>query len=1060
MSAILRALALLRTYLWAALFSAALLPLEAAEPGQQIDFNSHIRPLLSDRCWKCHGPDENTRKAKLRLDTPDGAISTKGETHIIKPGDPAASELFRRITAADPEEQMPPPDSNLSLSPAEVDLIRRWIEQGAQWEKHWAFTPPQKAAPPTPRDSSRVLNDIDRFIFARLEKEELTPAPEASREQLIRRLTFDLTGLPPTLQEIDAFLNDTSAEAYEKVVDRLLASPAYGERMTTDWLDLARYSDTHGYQADRYRPMWPWRDWVISAFNHNMPYDQFITWQLAGDLLPNPTREQILATAFNRHHMQTEEGGSVEEEFRVSYVVDRVNTMGTAFMALTLDCSRCHDHKFDPISQKEFYQLYSFFNNIDESGQTSHFTDSMPVPTLLLSTPEQDSQLTELKRAIAEKEAQFPALRENALPAFEEWLAQRPTEPTLPDLIASFSFEEISENKSSNAANRERPAHAVESPELVEGGPSGKAVSLHGENGFTLNALGEFSRADPFTAALWIKAPAHAPRAVIFHRSMAALDAGSRGYEMLLENGRVTLGLHHMWPGNALKVISKTTLPTNEWVHLTMCYDGSSRADGLRLYLDGQPAELEVIRDNLWKDITYERGSPQLTLGYRFRDNGFRGGAIDEFRLYNRTLTPIEVAHLAGRDELAQALKSPELSAPTRAHLFDYYLAHHHPLHERHLRDLHQLRTEQARLINPIPEVMVMHEMDQPRPAFVLQRGAYDAHGDPVTPGTPEAILPFPDKFPRNRLGLAQWLLAPEHPLTARVAVNRLWQMMFGAGLVATSDNFGSQGDRPTHPELLDWLALDFREHGWDIKRFLKQIALSATYRQSSEPSAEALARDPENKLLARAPAWRLSAEMLRDQALAASGLLVDQRGGPPVKPYQPEGLWEEKSGARYERDRGPALYRRSLYTFWKRTSPPPAMIGFDAAERNVCIVRRQVTSTPLQSLVLLNDPQLVEASRFLAERMLKEGGATLDHQLAFLFRLLTTRAPSPEELTILRQMFAEQRALFASNPQEPLKLLTVGEKSSDPSLPPADLAAASVVASALLNFDAAIIRR
>ena len=1044
---------------------ASCLPARAADATQKIDFNSQIRPLLSDRCWTCHGPDENTRKAKLRLDTKDGAISSKNGEHIINPGDPASSAVFQRITSTDPDEKMPPPDSNLSLSAGEIELIRRWIEQGANWETHWAFTPPREVQPPR-METKRAGNDIDRFILARLEKEGLAPAPEATSEKLIRRVTFDLTGLPPTPEEIDAFLKDTSAGAYEKVVDRLLNSPAYGERMAIDWLDLARYSDTHGYQADRYRPMWPWRDWVIQAFNENMPYDQFITWQLAGDLLPNPTKEQILATAFNRHHMQTEEGGSVAEEFRVSYVVDRVNTMGTAFMALTLECSRCHDHKYDPISQKEFYQLYSFFNNIDESGQTSHFTDSMPVPTLLLSTAEQDRQLATLRGQIREKESQLPALRENARPAFEEWLQNSLGDEVTSltsfsrGLVAHFSFEEINENKSPNAADSKKPAQAVEAPQLVDDGASGKAASLNGENGFTLNGLGEFSRADPFSASVWIKTPTHAPRAVIFHRSMAALDAASRGYEMLLENGRVSLGLHHMWPGNAIKILSKDTVPNHEWVNLTMTYDGSSRAEGLKLYINGHPAPVEVIRDNLWKDITYERGSPQLTIGYRFRDNGFRGGSVDEFRLYLRELTPIEVAEISGQGELTAALKSSPPLASAQERLFDFYLAHHHALYARHLRDLHQLRTQQARLINPIPEAMVMQEMEQPRPAFVLKRGAYDAPGEQVTAGTPEAILPFPEKYPRNRLGLAQWLLAPDHPLTARVAANRLWQMMFGRGLVATSDNFGSQGELPTHPELLDWLARDFRDHGWDVKRFLRQVALSATYRQSSEASPEALAKDPGNTLLSRAPAFRLPAEMLRDNALAASGLLVAQRGGPPVKPYQPDGLWEEKSGARYERDQGEGLYRRSLYTFWKRTSPPPAMVAFDAAERNVCIVRRQVTSTPLQSLILLNDPQLVEAARFLAQRTLTEGGDSRDQQLPWLFRLLTSRQPRPEELQVLRQMFEEQHTLFAARHQETLKLLTVGDKASDPSLDPTELAAFTVVANALLNFDETVTRR
>jgi hypothetical protein len=1026
----------------------------------EVSFNSQVRPIFSDRCLSCHGPDEKNRKAKLRLDTADGGVfREKSGKFVVKPGSPDQSELYKRLVSKDPDEKMPPPESNLSVSDPEIAQIRAWIEQGAKWEKHWAFIPPRTTTLPEVKDSKWPRNEIDRFVLARIEKAGLKPAAEATRERFLRRVSFDLTGLPPTIEQLDAFLADNSANAYERVVDQLLASKAYGERMTIDWLDLARYSDTHGYQADRYRAMWPWRDWVIKAFNENMPYDQFVTWQLAGDLLPNPTKEQILATGFNRHHMQTEEGGSVEEEFRVSYVVDRVDTMGTAFLALTFECSRCHDHKFDPILQKDFYSMFSFFNNIDESGQSSYFTDSMPVPTLLLSNDDQDKKLAELTSTLRMKESQAAALKQNARGAFEAWLQNRPKEPVLNGMVASFSFEEIKDNKVANDANSGKPAAASESPQLVEG-YRGKAASLNGENGFVLNGIGEFSRVDPFSVSVWVRTPVIPKRAAIFHRSSAALDAASRGYEMLIESGRVSVGLHHMWPGNAMKVMSKSILPTNEWVHLVITYDGSSRAAGLKLYWNGAETQTDVVRDNLWKDITYERGNPQLTIGYRFRDNGFRDGLVDEFKVFDRTLSAIEIEHLHGSTALGGGLSAETLSDAQRERLFPYYLANFNPLYRKYLADLHDLRAEQSRLINPIPEVMAMHEMAKPRPAFILKRGAYDAPGDPVTMNTPSAILPFKPEYPRNRLGLAQWIFEKDNPLTARVAANRLWQQMFGRGIVATSDNFGSQGELPTHPELLDWLANDLRDHNWDIKRFLKQIALSATYRQSSTGNPESSAVDPENKLLARMPAYRLSAEMLRDNALASSGLLVEKIGGAPVKPYQPEGLWEEKSGARYDRDKGDGLYRRSLYTFWKRTSPPPTMVSFGAAERNVCIVRRQVTSTPLQSLMLLNDPQLTEASRFLAERMFKNGGSTIESRISYLFRLLTSRNPKGNELAVLKKIYSEQHDLFAKNEQESIRLLTVGEKANDPSIPPIDLAAGSVVASALLNFDETIIKR
>jgi hypothetical protein len=1014
----------------------------------EVDFSRDILPILSDKCYHCHGPDAKARKAKLRFDTKEGAFRLRKGKSVVVPGNSAASELVRRITAGD-DERMPPPESNRTLTQKQIDLLRKWVDEGAKWGRHWAFEPPRRPPVPRPRLQGWTHNDLDAFVLARLEKEGLRPAPEAPRTAWLRRVTLDLTGLPPTLVETDAFLADQSANAYEKVVDRLLSSPRYGERMASAWLDLARYADTHGYQMDRYRAMWPWRDWVIGAFNRNLPYDQFVTWQLAGDLLPNATKEQRLATAFNRLHMQNEEGGVVEEEFRVAYVVDRVNTFGTAFLGLTFDCTRCHDHKYDPLTQKDYYSLFAFFQNIDESGQTSYFTSSMPVPTLLLSDDATDAKLAALRRQIQAKEKQLEQECAKAQPAFAAWLRNRPKEIALPGPVGSFSFDEMKANKIANTADIKKPAHGVEGPKLVPG-KVGKAVELNGENGFNFPGLGHFSRIDPFSLSLWLCTPSHAPRFVVLHHSKAPIDAGSRGYELLLENGRVAFGLHHMWPRNSLKVVTKTAVPINKWTHVTVTYDGSSRAAGVRIYLDGAPAELEVVRDGLFKDITYEGGEPNLALGFRFRDNGFKGGQVDEFRIFNRALTALEAAHLAGRSEAA-----------TREQWFDYFLSTAHAPTRKLREELHALRKQESHLVQPIPEVMVMEEMARPKPAYILKRGAYDAPGECVSMNTPAALPPFPADQPRNRLGLARWLLSPDHPLTARVAVNRFWQMMFGKGLVETSDNFGSQGTPPTHPELLDWLARDFAEHGWNVKRLLKTIALSATYRQSSHASPELLARDPDNQLLARTPVRRLTAEMLRDQALAVSGLLTEKLGGPSVKPYQPEGLWAVAMGSpRYDRSRGPDLYRRSLYTFWKRTVPHPAMITLDAAERNVCIVRRQSTSTPLQALALLNDPQSVEAARFLGQRMQKEGGKTAKEQVAWVFRATTGRTATDREVSILARLLEEQKEPFKADPKAAAKLLVVGEARNDPQLDPVDAAASTVLASTVLNHDEAVMRR
>ncbi|MES2790898.1 MAG: DUF1553 domain-containing protein [Planctomycetota bacterium] len=1047
---------------------ACALPVYAETP---VDFSRDILPILSDKCYHCHGPDEPSRKAELRLDTKAGAFRVHDGSAVIIPGKSADSELMIRVLSTDPEEVMPPKSANRDLSPQQKDLLKRWIDQGAKWGTHWAFVPPQRPALPTVKQTDWVRNGIDQFILKKLEQQGLPPAPQASKTTLIRRLTFDLTGLPPTLAEIDAFLADDTPQAYERLVDRLLDSPRFGERMAVEWLDIARYADTHGYQMDRFRPVWPYRDWVIQAFNQNLPFDQFLTWQLAGDLLPNSTKAQRLATAFNRLHMQNEEGGVVEEEFRVAYVTDRVNTMGTAFLGLTFECCRCHDHKYDPLSQKDFYSLFSFFQNIDESGQTSYFTAAMPVPTLMLTDDATDTRLADLERQIAAQRQKLHDEQTAAQPAFQAWLATR--EPALPASapVAAFNFEQLEANKVANSVDSAKPGNAVEGPQPIDG-KVGKGLTLNGENGLTFPGTGHFTRVDPFSLSLWLKTPTHAPRMVVAHHSRAPIDAGSRGYELLLEQGQVAVGLHYMWPGNSLKVKTKTAVPIDTWTHVTMTYDGSSQAAGVRIYLNGELVELEVIRDGLFKDITYG-GEPDLAIGYRFRDNGFKGGAVDEFQVFNRQLPALEIQRLAGRDDFERAwtTAADQLNTTQRQALQDYYLAQISPPVKTARETLHALRGEHNTLVNPIPEIMVMKELPQPKPAYLLKRGAYDSPGDAVTANTPSALPPFPADQPRNRLGLAQWLLDPQHPLTTRVTVNRYWQLLFGQGLVETSDNFGSQGAQPTHPELLDWLALEFAEGSppgsphpqtkWDVKQFLKLLVMSATYQQSSLAPATLLAADPANHWLARGPAKKLTAEMLRDSALSTSGLLVEKTGGPSVRPYQPAGLWSIAMGQpNYDQGHGDDLHRRSLYTFWKRTVPHPAMVTFDAAERNVCVAKRQSTSTPLQALALLNDVQIVEAARLAAQRMLQSGGTTDDARVSWLFRTITGRQPSTKETAILVKLLQEQRELFAAKRAEAAKLLAVGEAKNDAQLDVVELAAGTVLAEAILNLDEAVMRR
>ncbi len=1010
----------------------------AAEP-QPVSFHFDVNPLLSDRCYTCHGPDQESLEADLRLDRADGIAS------VVTAGNPEESELYRRITSSDPDERMPPAESGLSLTPAEIDVLRRWIEQGAEFSGHWAFVPPRKTPAPHEEGTTWARNEIDRFILRRLRDAGLSPAAEASRERLIRRVTFDLTGLPPTVEEVDAFLADDSAEAYERVVDRLLASEHYGERMAAEWLDVARYSDTYGYQVDRDRFVWPWRDWVIRAFNRNLPYDQFITEQLAGDLLPNATDDQILATTFCRLHPQKVEGGSTPEEFRIEYVADRAQTVATAFLGLTLECARCHEHKYDPITQAEYYQLTAFFDNIDEAGLYSYFTQSVPTPTLVLADEPTKEKLAGLRGDVTSAEQRLAEIAVEQRAAFDHWLetsraalTERAAAELVPGEIAHRDFE-----------------GEIAAPNRAVAGPVGQAVRLTGDDAVPLQ-VGNFRRYEPFSVALWMNTPDYKERAVVYHRSRAWTDAGSRGYELLIEDGRLSAALIHFWPGNAIRVRTTEPIAVGEWLHVAVTYDGSSRAGGVRVFINGEVAPAEVVRDHLHKQIT-GGGRDNITIGERMRDRGFTGGMVDEFRVFNRRLTNLEVAQLYQGNRLTELLGKPadQLDDDERGELFEYYLSTASSDYKAQLTETQRVRELLAAAQDGLQEIMVMRELDEPRQTYLLERGRYDARGEPVSPQTPAAFLPFPEDAPPNRLGLARWLTSDEQPLTGRVTVNRYWQMIFGAGLVRTPEDFGSQGESPTHPDLLDWLARDFIEQGWDVKRLLKQMVMSSTYRQSSHVSEETENADPENRLWSRASSYRLPAEMLRDAALATSGLLVERIGGPPAKPYEVEVSFKPTKP-----DTGEGLFRRSLYTYWKRTGPAPVMMTLDASKRDVCRVRRERTSSPLQAFVMMNGPQFVEASRMLAEHLLLEHGEDSDRLLADMFRRLTSRRPSVQETAILAQLAAGQQARFAAAPEQALALLKIGEHQRDESLDPARLAALTVVANTILNFDESVTRR
>ena len=916
----------------------------------KLDFNSDIRPILSDRCFHCHGPDGGNRKADLRLDVrEDTQIETSSGRKAIHPGQPDLSEIIHRINSGDSDELMPPPESKISLTAEEKETLKQWIHEGAEYAPHWAFRSLEAIDVPKPENTKVLRTPIDHFIQSRLETEGWSLSEEAGMEQLVRRVSYDITGLPPTAEVI----NDPS-QRYESLVDILLESDHFGERMAADWLDVARYSDSYGYQVDRDRFVWPWRDWVIKAFNDNLGYDDFITWQLAGDLLPNATKEQILATTFNRLHSQKVEGGSVPEEFRIEYVSDRAHTVGTAFLGLTMECCRCHDHKYDPLSQKEYYQLTSFFANINEAGLYSYFTDSIPTPTMVLPNDEQKQLMADLEAQIGLAETQFAIASEH--------------QNAISGEIGHFTFDNRVDGKFPNLANPDKPAKSSQANALVSG-KRGQAIKLTGDDALNFE-IGNFTRNEPFSISLWMQTPDAKERAVVFHRSRAWTDAASRGYELLLKDGRLAWSLIHFWPGNAISVQTVDPIPTGTWAHVTVTYDGSSRADGLRIFLNGREQLVTMEQGKLYKNIT-GGGGDHITIGERFRDRGFKGGLVDEFRVFTTELSPKAVASLAD----APISDAPVSTSETFAKLTE-------------------LRKQRSKLVDGLQEIMVMEELAQPRQSYLLSRGAYDARADPVHSDTPAALPPFPSDQPRNRLGLARWLTSPKQPLTARVTVNRYWQLFFGQGLVNTPEDFGSQGSQPTHPELLDWLSKDFIDHGWNVKRLVRQMVTSQTYRQSSQPSKVVREKDPENLLFARSPRYRLSAEMIRDGALAATGLLVDKVGGPPTKPYEVAVSFKP-----VKHEEGEGLYRRSLYTYWKRTSPAPVMIALDAPKRDVCMVKRDTTATPLQAFIFMNDPQFVEAARVLAESLTKQHGDDTTAMIQEAFQRLVSR-PHPKANT------------------------------------------------------------
>jgi hypothetical protein len=1043
----------------------------SAQSKQTIRFDQQVRPILSNHCWSCHGLDEGSRQGNLRLDLRANAI-TAGESGqpAIVPGHPEKSQLIERIDSHDPDTQMPPLVTKKPLSEEQKQILKQWIAEGAEYSGHWAFETPQRPEPPVIVNSKWAKNPIDQFIAQRLQGEGLQPAEEAAPHVWLRRVTLDLTGLPPSLEDLDAFeaaLKMSPREAvYADVVDRLLKSQHYGERMAMQWLDAARYADTNGYNNDETRTMWPWRDWVINAFASGMPYDQFLTEQIAGDLLPNPTISQRVATGFSRNHVLTTEGGIIEEEYHVEYVADRVHTTATVFLAMSMQCARCHDHKYDPISQRDYYQFASFFNNVPDKV-VSYNKARMAEPLLKVPSPEQTAELQTIDARMVEIDELLKNRAANVSSELKAWEASLTAEQiATAGPIGLRSHLPLDEADGDVVANRviAEQSGTIKGQPLRKPGRLGQALEFDGSNYVDAGQIGDFDNTDKFSISVWIQISSNEIGTVL---SKMDDDNAYRGYDLMIDGGKIAAHFVSHWPDNGFRIASKNPVSLNEWHHLVVTYDGSKRAQGVKLYFDGVAQEFDVTTNNELSGSL--KTDKPFHIGRRHKSVPFKG-LVDDLQLFGSELSSDQVSSLAKGEtfaQLAELLKTPaaERSDEQQQSLLQYYVNQVDPTAKALRAERAELPKRRTEIDNEIPATMVMSEPAEPRPAFILKRGQYDQRGEQVASGFPQALSNALSESGDNsasqktRLDLARWLTDPRHPLTARVAVNRWWEMLFGLGLVETSEDFGSQGAFPSHPELLDWLATELIAQHWDQRAILKQIVLSATYRQSSNVTPDLLQKDPRNTLLARGPRYRLPAETVRDQALFVSGLFSPRIGGPSVRPYQPEGLWEDVSVERrdkYVPDAGEGLYRRSMYTFWKRTCPPPGMATFDAPDREFCLVRRARTNTPLQALVLLNDPTFVEASRKLAERCLMSS-QDINIRIDHAFRIVLGRRPDDVERSTIQEILDEATSEFTADPSSAEAWLAIGASPREMSISPVELAAWSTAMSVLLNLDESI---
>ena len=1042
-------------------------------PFTKLSFNQNVQPILSENCYACHGPDPGARKAKLRLDRAEFAYAPHDKSGpAIIPGQPDKSPLVRKIEAKNPKDRMPPPEAHKTLKPEQIALLREWVKEGAVYEEHWSFIAPKPQSLPQVKQREWVRNAIDNFILARLEDQGLRPSPEADKRSLIRRVTYDLTGLPPSPEEVEAFVADNSPQAYEKVVDRLLASPRYGEHRAHYWLDVARYGDTHGLHTDHFRSIWPYRDYVIKAYNENKPFDQFVREQLAGDMLPNKTLDSIVASAYIRAGISTAEGGTLSEELRVNNKRERTEAYSAAFLGLTAGCANCHDHKFDPITQKDFYRLTAFFNNLTENPFNDERKDWPPF--LLVPKPENRAayQATLAKRTALER--QIHDRRVQARDLIAAWLAQhdRAPRPVNPEaLVVRLRFDEQKGDAFADSASgvRRRFATATGVPVVWgEGTWFWPYMRMEISTRLELPDVGDEEAAKPFSVATWLHPHLRPlepkdegkPDGVILSHAEASQDG--RGWQLISNKGKLTFVLAHKLADDAIQVQTKEkVLAVGRWNHIAATYDGSGKAAGVKLYVDGKPQDLTVIKDAL-NDST-STAAP-LEFGRMHPDaNPLRQSGYQDFRFYERALSSEEAARLPYEDYVSEIVRKPlaEWSEDELHTVSEYYFAQLDEPTREWRAQLPALNDELTRLSKDGDIVIVSEEASTLAYADVLTRGVFSARTERVRPGVPHFLPPLKNGAPLDRLSLADWTVSPANPLTARVTVNRMWSEIFGTGLVDTTEDFGVMGARPSHPGLLDWLAVDFCEHGWDVKRFYRQLVLSATYRQSARAAPDQMEKDPKNRLLAHGPRFRMDGEMLRDTALAASGLLIEKIGGPSVKPYQPAGVWEAGSHQNsdtktYVQDHGDALYRRSLYTFWKRMATMPDMDAFDEPVRDAACTRRQRTDTPLQALVTMNDPQWLEAARLLAERVIHES-PNQEGRINALGEILLARTWEPREKDVLEKALAKFQAAYAQDEASAVKLVSVGESRPDIELRADELASWMLVASAAMNLDAVL---